>query len=58
MRFHEYLAAAAQGVALVLPGHYATERFAIVELADRLGRRWPDVEISASRRECDPVTWA
>ena len=55
-RFHDYLAAEAQGVALLLPGHYATERFGIEELARRLQGDWPDVEVWASRRECDPVT--
>jgi dinuclear metal center YbgI/SA1388 family protein len=57
MRFHEYLAAADQGVALVLPGHYATERFGIEELAERLRQHWPGVEVAASQRERDPVTW-
>jgi putative NIF3 family GTP cyclohydrolase 1 type 2 len=57
MRFHDYLAAQAQGVALVLPGHYATERFAVEELADRLRARWDGVEMWASRQETDPVAW-
>jgi dinuclear metal center YbgI/SA1388 family protein len=57
MRFHDYLAAQAQGVALVLPGHYATERFAVEELAEHLRGRWGGVEVWASRRETDPVTW-
>jgi dinuclear metal center YbgI/SA1388 family protein len=55
MRFHDYLAARAQGLALLLPGHYATERFGIEELAARLAGRWKDIEVWASRRECDPV---
>jgi dinuclear metal center YbgI/SA1388 family protein len=58
MRFHDYLAAQALGVGLVLPGHYATERFAVEELAEQLGREWSGVEVWASRREADPVTWA
>jgi dinuclear metal center YbgI/SA1388 family protein len=57
MRFHDYLAAQAQGLALVLPGHYATERFGVEELAARLQEQWKDVEVWASRREADPVTW-
>jgi len=57
MRFHDYLAAQAQGLALLLPGHYATERFAVEELARRLQQQWPDMLVWASRRECDPVTW-
>jgi dinuclear metal center YbgI/SA1388 family protein len=57
MRFHDYLAAQAQGLGLILPGHYATERFAVEELARRLQERWPDLGVWASRREGDPVTW-
>ncbi len=56
-RFHDYLAAQAQGLALVLPGHYATERFAVEDLAGRLQTHWKDVEVWASRRERDPATW-
>ncbi len=57
MRFHDYLAAQAAGIGLVLPGHYATERFALEELADKLSRRWPGLQVAASQRETDPVTW-
>jgi dinuclear metal center YbgI/SA1388 family protein len=57
MRFHDYLAAQTQGIGLCLPGHYPTERFALEELADRLRSHWPDLEVSASRREQDPVHW-
>jgi dinuclear metal center YbgI/SA1388 family protein len=57
MRFHDYLAAQAQDVALLLPGHYATERFGVEELAARLQEQWPDAEVWASRRERDPVAW-
>lgn len=56
MRFHDYLSAEAQGMALVLPGHYATERPAVEELAGRLWDEFPDLTIWASRREADPVT--
>jgi putative NIF3 family GTP cyclohydrolase 1 type 2 len=57
-RFHDYLAARAAGLALVLPGHYATERCGVEELAELLRGRWPEVEVWASAREADPVTWA
>ena len=56
-RFHDYLAAEAQGLALALPGHYASERCGVEELAERLRQQWPDVEVWASRRERDPVGW-
>jgi dinuclear metal center YbgI/SA1388 family protein len=57
LRFHDYLAAQAAGVALLLPGHYATERISVEALALRLQQQWPDLEIWASRREQDPVQW-
>ncbi len=57
MRFHDYLAAQARGLALVLPGHYATERFGVEDLAAHLQQHWPDLAIWASRRESDPVGW-
>jgi dinuclear metal center YbgI/SA1388 family protein len=56
-RFHDYLAAQAQGLALVLPGHYATERCGVEDLADRLKAEWPDAAVWASRRERDPSAW-
>jgi dinuclear metal center YbgI/SA1388 family protein len=57
MRFHDYLAARAQNLALCLPGHYATERFALEELAGQMRQKWPELEVWASKRECDPVAW-
>jgi dinuclear metal center YbgI/SA1388 family protein len=58
LRFHDYLAAQAQGLALLLPGHYATERPGVEELASRLQQRWPDLQVWPSRRERDPVQWS
>jgi dinuclear metal center YbgI/SA1388 family protein len=55
IRFHDFLAARAQDLALVLPGHYATERPGIEDLAGRLQRQWPELYVWASRRECDPI---
>lgn len=57
MRFHDCLAARSLGVGLILPGHYATERFAVEALATRLSQRWPEMRISASQREVDPAAW-
>jgi dinuclear metal center YbgI/SA1388 family protein len=54
-RFHECLSAQSQGLALVLPGHYATERPAIEDLAARLRVQFPDLQVWASRRETDPL---
>jgi dinuclear metal center YbgI/SA1388 family protein len=57
VRFHDCLAAQAQGVALLLPGHYATERCGVEELAARLQEKWPELQVWASQREQDPVGW-
>jgi dinuclear metal center YbgI/SA1388 family protein len=55
-RFHDYLAAQAHGLALVLPGHYATERCGVEALAQRLQNQWPVLHVWASRRERDPIS--
>lgn len=56
MRFHEYLAAERQNVALLLPGHYATERPGIELLADVLQHHWAEMTVWPSKCESDPVT--
>jgi dinuclear metal center YbgI/SA1388 family protein len=58
MRFHDYLAAQAQGMALLLPGHHATERCGVEDLAERLRGQWEGTEVWASQRESDPLWWA
>ncbi len=57
MRFHDYLAARAQGLGLILPGHYATERLGVEMVAERL-RNELEMEVWASEWEEEPVTWA
>jgi hypothetical protein len=54
-RFHDCLAAEALGVAVILPGHYATERPGVEDLATRLALQFPDLQVWASRREADPL---
>jgi len=54
-RFHDCLAAQAQGLALLLPGHYATERCGIEDLAERLTQQFAGVAVWPSRREADPL---
>ena len=56
--FHTSLEAAAQDIAVVLPGHYASERFAVETLAGLLQHRFPAVQVWASRSERDPLRWA
>jgi dinuclear metal center YbgI/SA1388 family protein len=54
-RFHDCLSARARRLALLLPGHYATERLGVEELAGRLQEQWPRLRVWASRREQDPL---
>lgn len=54
-RFHTCLEAESLGIGLLLPGHFASERFAVECLADVLGGRFPDTQVWASRSEADPV---
>ena len=56
-RFHTCLEAQAAGIGLLMPGHFASERFAVECLAEVLARQFPEVEVWASRRESDPVGW-
>jgi dinuclear metal center YbgI/SA1388 family protein len=55
MRFHDYLSAQARGLHLLLPGHYATERFGMEHLAVTLQQTFPALQVWASRQERDPV---
>ena len=54
-RFHTYLEAKALGVSLILPGHYASERFAMERLAERIAAQFPDLRCWVSKREQEPV---
>ncbi len=55
VRFHDCLNAQAHGLALVLPGHYATERIGVEDLGRRLQSQWPTLTVWASRREQDTL---
>ena len=57
LRFHACLEAEAAAVGLVLPGHYASERFALEQLAAVLSQQFPQIEVWASRQERDPLAW-
>jgi dinuclear metal center YbgI/SA1388 family protein len=57
LRFHDCLEAQGRGLALVLPGHYATERCGVEDLARRLQERWPELTVWSSNRERDPIAW-
>ncbi len=56
-RFHTCLEAAAADLALVLPGHFASERFALEHLAGVISLQFSDVEVWASQDEYDPIRW-
>ena len=56
-RFHTCLEAEAHSVGLILPGHFASERFAVEHLAELLAERFPELRVWASREERDPVRW-
>ncbi|MDO5579716.1 MAG: Nif3-like dinuclear metal center hexameric protein [Planctomycetia bacterium] len=53
--FHPCLEAQALELALILPGHYATERFAMETMARRIAHRFPDLKIWASKDEREPI---
>ncbi|MCG8584725.1 MAG: Nif3-like dinuclear metal center hexameric protein [Pirellulales bacterium] len=55
--FHTCLHAESEGVSLMLTGHYASERFAVEQLADRLAEQFPNTKVWASNEERDPVRW-
>ena len=57
-RFHTCLEAEASNIALILPGHFASERFALEHLAGVISLQFPEVEVWASRDEHDPIRWA
>lgn len=57
VRFHTCLEAEATGLALVLAGHYASERFGVEDLAQVLARQFPSLSIWASQHERDPLVW-
>ena len=56
VRFHDALAARGGNVALILPGHYATERPGVEDLAAKLAADFPGVTAWASREERDPLS--
>jgi dinuclear metal center YbgI/SA1388 family protein len=52
---HACLEAQARGMGMVLVGHFASERFAMLAMADYLTDQLADVEVWASRSERDPL---
>lgn len=57
IRFHDCQTAQAANIAVILPGHYATERPGIEYLAGQLAAAFPATTVNASQRERDPLSW-
>jgi dinuclear metal center YbgI/SA1388 family protein len=57
VRFHTALEAESTGIALILAGHYASERFGVETLAGVLSQQFPKLHVWASREEADPLCW-
>lgn len=55
--FHTCLEAEAAEVALLLPGHFASERFGVEALVDVIQSIFPRLTVWASRQEQDPLRW-
>ena len=55
-RFHTCLEARALGIAMILLGHYASERFALDNLAATLADQFSELTVWASTDEQDPLT--
>lgn len=54
--FHTCLEAKANGIGLILLGHYTSERFGAENLAGRLTEHFPEMNIWCSQHECDPIS--
>ena len=54
-RFHTALEAQAAGMTMLLLGHYASERFAVEELSQRITDAHSELQCWPSRDETDPV---
>jgi GTP cyclohydrolase I len=52
---HTCLEAEARRVALLLPGHFASERFAVERLAELLAAQFPSLVVWPSAEERDPI---
>ena len=57
LRFHDALLARGATIGVIVPGHYATERPAVEELAAKIATDWPDLTVWSSRVERDPFVF-
>lgn len=56
--FHKAIEAEANDLALVVVGHYASERFGVERLAEVLQREFASLTVWAARQEADPLRFA
>ncbi len=56
-RFHACLEARSRNLALILPGHYASEHFAVETLAGKLTARFAELTCFASREDREVLHW-
>jgi dinuclear metal center YbgI/SA1388 family protein len=56
-RLHTAYEAEAQGTAMLLVGHYASERFGVENLAEVIAGQFLDLTVWPSCDERDPLTW-
>ena len=57
LKLHQALEAVASGLAVVAVGHHASEHFSLAALGRRLGEELPGIQIIASAKDRDPITW-
>jgi len=57
LRLHAAVEAKAAGIAVVVVGHHASERFAMDTLAKRLAEAVPGLDVRPSSVETDPLSW-
>jgi dinuclear metal center YbgI/SA1388 family protein len=57
LSYHRCLEAAFSGLPVILVGHFASEKFAMAKLADRIRAEFPGLAVWSSRSERDPVEW-
>ena len=55
MRYHDCLLAESANIGVLLPGHHATERPAVEDLAKLLRKWFPELNVSESHGERDPI---
>ena len=55
--FHTCVAAQSHGIAMILTGHYASERIAVEDLAVELNNKFKKIEFLASETDVSPVSF-